>query len=262
MKLYKYVGMDALKAILSSNTLGFSKPIYLNDPFDQPNGPDVPDYGVLGSLSASVKNHAWANNTVVCSLTRTVKNALMWAHYADSHKGAALEIDAAACGLFDVETNLIPAHLGSVIYVREPDLDQYVTKPDRPVTVGRETEFRLDRYEQLQRTFLTKPLDWAYEEEVRVVKGVHDLKDGIGASGRFSVIPVGGRKLHALHIPAGAITNVYLGMRVEVPQAAEIVKLIPRDRLHICGRCRSSYEISTAPLVIGGPRSFSVRSSE
>jgi hypothetical protein len=254
--------MDALKAILSSNTLGFSKPIYLNDPFDQPNGPDVPDYGFLGSLSASMKNHAWANNTVVCSLTRTVKNALMWAHYADSHKGAAIEIDAAACGLFDVETNLIPAHLGSVIYVREPDLDQYVTKPQRPVTVGRETEFRLDRYEQLQRTFLTKPLDWAYEEEVRVVKGIHDLKDGASASGRFSVIPVNGRELHALHIPAEAITKVYLGVRVEATQAAEIVRFVPGDRLHMCGRSRSSYEISTAPFVVHGRRSFSLRIPE
>jgi len=256
MRLYKYVGMGALKAILRTSTLGFSKPHLLNDPFDGPNSPDVPDYGVFGSITAQIKNLAWSDNTAICSLTRTMKNALMWAHYGDSHKGAAIEIDAAACGFFDPATNLVPAHLGSVVYVQEPDMDQYVTRPSRATTVGRETEFRLDRYEMLQRMFLTKPLCWAYEEEVRVVKGIHDLsKAGESLSGRFEVVQAGGRDLHALHIPAQAIKGVYLGIRAEPAEIRSIRDLVPAERLFQCFRQRGSFDIGSKPLPPPSPKS-------
>lgn len=234
-KLYKYVPMAVAKMILEGSKVGFTKPKYFNDPFDRPAAipvpTDDPAKKVLASIGAWAKGEMWADNSAILSMTRTAVNPLMWAHYGDSHRGAAIELDVAAAGLADHETNLIPAHFGSVIYVRRFNDGPYLSPEFKVgVVVGETHHFVLEHYEKWQRLFLTKPIDWAYEEEVRVVKCVKGVKgESVETkSGIFTVLPNGkGGEVHALHIPKAAITGVTLGLRATKQDHAELAKLRP-----------------------------------
>jgi hypothetical protein len=103
MILYKYVSFEAGKAILGRNSIGFSQPKCFNDPFDLPTYPPEPAPNPVESLFSDVrtwvKNHIWAENTGILSLTRTPTNPLMWAHYADKHQGVVVGLDVVGAGL-------------------------------------------------------------------------------------------------------------------------------------------------------------------
>lgn len=162
------------------------------------------------------KSYIWELNTAVLSLTRTPTNALMWAHYADQHRGAVLAIDAEAAGLLDVERNLVPAHFGNVVYARHRPSGPYHLNQGPAVSVGVTHNFVLEHYEKWQRLFLTKPIEWAYEEEVRVVKTIRGLDQGQTdiPSGTFSVQTHQNRPLYCCQLSAGAIAAVHAGVRV------------------------------------------------
>ena len=96
----------------------------------------------------------------------------MWAHYADKHKGAVIEIDAREAGLTGTDL-LIPVQFGSVVYMKRPNPDVALARGfdalrSQAVSSG-ENRFEIGNYEGLQRLFLTKPMPWSYEEEVRAV---------------------------------------------------------------------------------------------
>jgi hypothetical protein len=233
MKLYKYVSMEAAIRIVESNTIGFSRPEYFNDPFDQPFAVPVPTSnpidGLFAQIGAQGKSLIWSQNTAILSMTRTPTSPLMWAHYADCHRGAVIGIDANVAGFLDAASNMVPAHYGSVIYVRRRNNSPYYTNFGEAASVGATHHFVLSHYEKWQRLFLSKPMDWAYEEEVRIVKCIH----GVGGanckteSGVFSIIMVTGRELHTLHLPQNAITEVYAGVRANNGQIAELRALRP-----------------------------------
>lgn len=228
MILYKYVSLAGALAILRANSLGFTRPSHLNDPFDtplaQPQPADNPLEAAFAGIGAWGKSLIWEQNSAILSLTRTPTNALMWAHYADQHRGVVLAIDTAAAGLLDFKSNLVPAHFGNVVYARHRPSGQYRSAFGVPVTVGVTSHFVLEHYEKWQRLFLTKPIEWAYEEEVRVVKTIRGLGKGKTAipSGVFTVVTHQDRPLHCFHLPAGAITAVYAGVRVDDPGLASL----------------------------------------
>jgi len=153
----------------------------------------------------------------------------MWAHYADSHRGAVIELDAVAAGFTDPGSNMVPAHFGSVIYVRRFNSGPYLSEFKVGVTVGETHHFVLEHYEKWQRMFLTKPLDWAYEEEVRAVKCVKgvDGADCTTVSGTFTVIQPGANPVHAFHMPAAAITGVTVGLRATDEDLAALKAIRP-----------------------------------
>lgn len=176
----------------------------------------------------------------------------MWAHYAQSHRGAVIEIDAAAAGMTDANTNMIPAHFGSVVYVSRFNAAPYQSKlTGVSVAVGATHNFVLDHYEKWQRLFLTKPLDWAYEEEVRVVKCVKGVKGQAveTESGVFSVFPGNdGTEVHAFHIPPEAITGVTVGLRASAKDLAELKALHPGIAFTKARLLGSAYAISLASV--------------
>ena len=185
MILYKYTSLATVRRIFELARIGFSRPGFFNDPFDKPIATPVqtdnPISETFANVAAQVKSTVWEENTAVLSLTRSPKNALMWAHYADHHRGAVLEIDASAAGFTNEKTNMIPAQFGSVVYSRSRQNGPYSSTFQEPVNVGGTHCFVLSHYEKWQRLFLTKPLDWAYEEEVRVAKCLKGL-DACGSS--------------------------------------------------------------------------------
>lgn len=245
MRLYKYVPIDRAINIVKTNQVVFSKSSYFNDPFDTPKNPYVPDYGIFGSLTAEIKSTVWRQNTAILCLTRTAVNPLMWAHYSAGHTGAVLAFDAAKSGFLSEQENMIPAHFGSVVYLQERNIDQYISHSNEGYVIGQTYNFRLDHFEKLQRLFLSNPIYWAYEEEVRVVKCIASLPSAGGriGSGNFSVIKANDRELQAFHLPEGAIESVYLGIRCENRKVADLVELIGTQRLRRCFHDGNSYTV-------------------
>lgn len=222
MILYKYVPFEAGEKILDNRSVLFAQPKTFNDPFDMPAYPEEragdAATAIFARLRTMSKNFIWAENTGILSLTRTPANALMWAHYADRHQGMVIGIDAEAARFIDETSNLIPAQYGSVVYVSRRETGPFTSRPQTPIAVGATHHFPADHYEKLQRVFLHKPLAWSYEEEVRVVKSLHGLTGDRGetTSGIFSIVRNGERTLHLYALPAGAIREIYFGIRADI----------------------------------------------
>jgi Protein of unknown function (DUF2971) len=222
MILYKYVPFAAGNTILESNGIGFSQPKFFNDPFDLPSYPvekcDNSAEDIFERIHLMIKGCIWSKNTGILSMTRTPTNPLMWAHYADKHKGMVIGIDVIAAGLTLEEKNLIPAQYGSVIYVSKRLNEPFIAKPATGLLVGATHHFPHDHYEKLQRLFLHKPLCWFYEEEVRIVKCLEDVsrEKGDTRSGHFEIVDTNGRDLYVLSLPRDSIKELYFGIRADV----------------------------------------------
>lgn len=83
-------------------------------------------------------------------LSESSEQPLLWAHYADGHRGVCVQFDA-AIGLFHVA--------------------QQVTYTDDVPLVNRLTD---SNEEILRKSMFTKGADWAYEREWRVIARWHD----------------------------------------------------------------------------------------
>lgn len=219
MLIYKYVSHGALKAIIDEMRVGFALPADLNDLFDQPRVdrsrfPQSMQTLFAGDLTneelASREDAHWAS-CAVGSFTRTPDNALMWAHYADGHRGAVIEFDADVAGLTS-ETLLIPVQFGSMVYMKKPNYSRYGRIRVPRFRNGEEDN--LEDYERLQRLFLNKPISWAYEEEVRSVVRTDDFATlGRSLDGQWKKLSVNGRTMWGLRLTSGCITRVFAGAR-------------------------------------------------
>jgi hypothetical protein len=250
MRLYKYVSLQTAIKIVEENSIGFSRSEYFNDPFDRPFAVPLSTTNPIDELFAQVgaqaKSHIWAKNTAILSMTRTPTSPLMWAHYADSHRGAVICIDVGIAGFLDVGSNMVPAHYGSVIYTRKRNNGPYHSIFGEPVLVGTTHHFVLSHYEKWQRLFLSKPMDWAYEEEVRIVKCIHGVS-GTNCkteSGLFSVKAIDGRDLHAFHLPQNAIIEVYVGVHADSNQVATLRGLRPELTVYRCRIDLDAYAVT------------------
>jgi len=94
----------------------------------------------------------------------------MWAHYGDNHRGMVIGIDSARADFHNEETCVLPAQYGSIIYSNSKPVHAYHRSDSFEVIQGRLKRFQPNVLEALQRSFLHKSSEWAYEEEVRVVK--------------------------------------------------------------------------------------------
>ena len=253
MRLFKYVPIKAAEAILKTNTIGFSRFGFLNDPSDMPYALSEPidkaAEGLLAGLRAWSKTQIWEKNTAVLSLNRTPTNLLMWAHYADGHHGVVIEFDARTAGFLNEETNMVPAHFGSVIYTSQPDVTSYASTFEEGVVVGQTHHFVSSHYEKWQRLFLVKPLDWAYEEEVRVVKCINGISAAspTNESGTFTIVQLEergqSRDLHCYHLPDQSIAAVYIGIRTNPTNEERLSCLAGDDRIIPMRRKTNSYGI-------------------
>jgi hypothetical protein len=219
--VYKYVSAGALRGVLASQRMGFTHPADFNDPFDRPRVLRSP-YGtgmntifdgyLTGEQMAQQADDAWAK-CAVASFTRTYDNGLMWSHYADSHKGAVIEIDADRAALTALSL-LLPIQFGAVVYTKRPNRGTYGRGGGR-AEVG-ERRFDIGNYELLQRLFLSKPIAWAYEEEVRAVTEPHRrfwTDEGQTPDGLWEKIELPGKTIYGLRLPRGSITRVFAGAR-------------------------------------------------
>lgn len=174
--LYKYRTVESALRFLQHSELYFAAIDEFNDPFEC-------DYALVGKHSPQeivsnmyAKAHrpvhglemvlvpteeeyqSFLKNTIdgilrqigVCCFTTKPDNLLMWAHYADEHKGVCLEFDLLA----DLEAFMLPHQVNySTGY---PYIDY------------------LDIERDACRLIYQKSTDWMYEDEYRVLKpGTH-----------------------------------------------------------------------------------------
>ncbi len=124
--------------------------------------------------------HEFDTRWGVLSLSRNPKNLLMWSHYADEHKGVVVGIDVSDA-MFYGHGIVFNPEKGNVIYsaVKPKSLKlaseiEYVPHEQGG---GYTTKYRYSGVPaKLDETFLYKAIDWAYEDEVRIVRDLHEDK--------------------------------------------------------------------------------------
>ena len=141
--LYKYRSLDAFRFfidILKNKNLYAAKFTELNDPME---GVFTLSEGIL-SKGMERMIHAKKTRYRICALSRKMNSTLMWAHYADSHRGIVLGVEP----LEDPEYRI-----SEVKYVSKLSVSGN----------GRSIQ-------QLAEEILFQKLDnWKYEEEVRIL---------------------------------------------------------------------------------------------
>jgi tetratricopeptide (TPR) repeat protein len=137
----------------------------------------------------------------ILSLTEKWDNLLMWAHYADQHRGFVLEFDRSDefFNRADNEDDLY----GRLIKVKYSD-----TRPS--------TSFMAHIG---LTTFLTKSTDWEYEQEWRRILGFERETTIQGANG----------DIHLFSFPPACLTGVILGCRMDESDKRKITDLLRKD---------------------------------
>ncbi|GHZ85225.1 hypothetical protein VCSRO34_3603 [Vibrio cholerae] len=212
--------------MIGSSSLGFSRVNDLNDPFECSSLVFDEDSSLTSKQIAMGLKNRLSTKFGVLSLTRQPLNPLMWSHYGDSHKGVVIGINVELAGLNSPSTSLIPAQYGDVRYT--------ATQPANPIIFNDFSRLMLEDFELelfeahssnlLSRSYLYKSLEWAYEEEVRVVKDVRSsTKVSIpkrkeceysNNQGDWNKITIDGRPMHCLKVPEGTFCKVYLGHHI------------------------------------------------
>jgi len=184
---FKYTDIDTLKLILENSNLKFSKPSEFNDPFDcnltidtnnsreeidayismLQKSKDLNEYQVkevrrkfhspkeLYKITNDSVGKAKETFGVTCFSTMC-DNILMWAHYADKHRGVCLKFNILA----DAEFFMTPF---PVRYKKKYPKYNYIRNREGVA------KFLLE----------TKSIDWEYENEIRVMKrgaGLYNFK--------------------------------------------------------------------------------------
>lgn len=136
----------------------------------------------------------------ILSLSESADHPLLWAHYADSHRGFVIE--------FDVQHEYFDR--------RRSDKDELYhlrqVKYAKRSSLGR-TLFDLDGDDLL----VTKHLSWSYEREWRMLAPLDAAE---------SCREISGEAVYLFSVPALAITGVVLGARVTDKVADEVAELL------------------------------------
>ena len=233
MIIYKYVSrLD----IIENASIRFSQAGALNDPFEttpcysefrehmlqtlaEKNGGSIPlDMvpnlmptidGVLSSVSETLGNYF-----VILSLTKTNNNGLMWAHYANSHKGYVIG--------FDSENSFFQPGNGKA----NDGLRDVKYSTNRAVVPR--TGLNSLSPEELalfnEQFFFTKSSDWSYEEEVRILAHPAAASD---CSKEFA-----GYKVCLFNFPKDCIKEIILGCKMPLDERKKFVETVKKDYPH------------------------------
>jgi hypothetical protein len=174
--LYKFKPINKfLIESLVNQSLYFPKLEKLNDPFDcnmeliivltraeKSAKGDRKNFlsSILGDPKFFENWKSYIDNIGVFSFSRENSNMLMWAHYADAHRGVCLEYQFRESHFLTPEFGLTAA--GNVEYISEP-LFEWL-RNDAPLEMTPFIEGLIHRY------LKTKSPAWAYEKEARIIR--------------------------------------------------------------------------------------------
>lgn len=146
---------------------------------------------------------------VLC-LSESPKSLLMWAHYADSHRGFVVQFD---------ET--------SPFFDRRVSDDDELRHLRRVTYSSKRPSLTLSEVEDGS-AFLVKGIEWEYEAEWRMIVPLADASRVVGT---------GPEAIHLYNFPASAVTSVILGCRMSEAKRAEIQALLVESPHYAHARC-------------------------
>lgn len=231
MILYKYMKAKDAISTLRDGAIKMAKISSFNDPFEGLAALtyDPSDRVRYISSRENFLLSSCREDAFVYCLTRNPLNPLMWAHYADQHKGIVLGIKVDTQFFSNVDKCILPIQEGGVIYAEIKPFHDYPMPGKMPANFICPKCYEPQNLERLQRVFLYKSRDWEYEDEVRVVK-------------HKSQLPLARKQKPSdpwrmVHVPDLSICEIYLGCRTEARDMDEIRQLAPHISLK---RCRTS----------------------
>lgn len=225
MILYKYYSFNSGMKAVASRQLGFRKPKEFNDPFELSAFSAMPDEDLLDATDGlgviTPRVDSVADQVVICSLTRSPINPLMWSHYSNDHRGIVVGYDVNVPLLTEGDSTLIPVDEGSVFYSHSKESDTWSQRDKDNVFEIVLSALGIPSPEQeikhlMKRLLLNKSIHWAYEAEVRVVKilshwGLTVEEFWEDALNRYTPVPsIKGLVLYDEEVP---IVSVHLGCR-------------------------------------------------
>lgn len=207
--LFKYspIGKNQLSA-LSQSKIWYSKPARFNDPFDtkfyvtgrkHTYAPTIPPSTIGKSMNDALvftkqslnpqlaKFQQGIEKLGILSLAQSHKNLLMWAHYANDHKGMCIEFTRDSASELTDEEAIRPIHYTD----NHPTLSTQSLKSQDSIEAS------------MKRILYAKSEHWKYEQEWRHIIDVGD-------------------KLHSWPAPLKA---VYFGCKTE-PDDIQLVKTV------------------------------------
>ena len=143
-------------------------------------------------------------NIGVLALTEKPDNLLMWAHYAQNHKGFVIE--------FDGDHEYFHKQLSSSDELRYLRKVRYSDK--RP-------NIRLSTLEEATDIFLTKSKEWEYEQEWRIMRPLRDATETIN---------VNGEAIHLFSFPPDCVTGIIFGCRTQPRLRQEISEYLSGEK--------------------------------
>lgn len=217
--LYKY--MSFIDHLLILPTIKLSPPCLLNDPFEQHSSDDYKKlvykcYLSDGSPPLNYKHKKnqkkfeqeiiqnqpsnIAGRTGIVSLSESSRSLLMWAHYADQHKGIVVGFDDDF--LSDIETDALTQE--KLIHTKKPIKISYDTTRFDPFEYENENgDFRGISKKLAMKLLTTKSDDWIYEKEHRYIIpiAVADKIKYLGGDNKATedLINVDGQKRISIH---------------------------------------------------------------
>ncbi len=149
----------------------------------------------------------------ILSLTNKKNNLLMWSHYANCHKGFCIGFNSSK--LF----NLISGSLGKVFYDEK--------MPTVPL-------FDKLEIEGITKLLNTKSLDWAYEEEYRIIKS-------LAANSTFTFSD------------DSIVEEVILGLNMSNENKKEIIDILktnfPNTKIYEASRDLEKFKLNIIPIL-------------
>lgn len=154
---------------------------------------------MLSQAAKEMMYEVFNSNIGILSLTENLNNELMWAHYANSHRGYVIEFDSSHEFFNRRRTTKDEFfHLRKVAYLDRNEKD---------ITLG---DLNSD-------FFVTKSKAWEYEQEWRILAPLEQAA---------KKILIDSDSIYLFNYPISAITSVVIGAKSPSNFAEEIVKLL------------------------------------
>ncbi|AXH61458.1 DUF2971 domain-containing protein [Providencia rettgeri] len=246
MILYKYLSVDRAFKVLKDKTIAFTTMDSFNDPFEFANLTAFPDKqynneNILDIFNDYSKKFILNRESSILCLTRQQLNPLMWAHYADNHKGIVIGLNILETNFTSETENIIPAQYGSVIYTVTKPNYRYITPIFKENKIGLDTDYKSKNLELLQRRYLYKSMHWSYEEEVRVVK----------ATSGEDLINTEKKHVNLYKLKEKSIFSIHIGMRCNQDDLARIKPYINKGiEIYKCQIEESTWDMKAKKVEI------------
>lgn len=254
MILFKYVDFDTAIKILSNNKIAFTKANQFNDVLEMHASRGI-NCSADSRLKATIQTQ-FNMSFAALSLTRNPTNKLMWSHYANQHKGIVIGINVIEANLCCDKTNVVPACYGDIVYTKTfPQSHNIDISSSNQKLVFSSTSHNFSTYELFKKAYLYKSLDWAYEEEVRIVKNIrnHPLDNSNSSNNNYSnkngtwehQKVSDNRDLFLYQLPPNSIQEVYFGSRVHgAAKHEKLISLLDENvEIKYCCLQDNSYEL-------------------